>query len=622
MRTTDTAVTRPVTAGARLARAAGRLAVPLVAVVVASSAAVAAVPGTAGASTAPRVGTPASVLQLGDSIGSGEGTLYGYTYNPVTRTWGGGNINATWPGPYPLCHTSPYAYGQVLSTAFGASFTQVACTGATFANGIVAPKTYQSTTYRPAEFGNWATQTDLNPDYDAAKPDLVLVSLGADDVQFTKIVAACVLDSTQCLPGNPGPTVENDFFAALPQLTANLTTLAGWITARGAADGLVPKVVFDDYMNPLPTGSNTCPDTLNLSVAQLAYLSGLLHQIDQLIISTVQGLGNPDIAAGNVAAALGGHEWCTSDPWDYGLSVLTSGPGQFASQAPFHPTPTGQQSLAASIAPTVAHLFGAPSGYVLAAADGGVFTFGGAGFHGSLPASGVTVSDIVGTATTPDAGGYWEVGADGGVFAFGDAGFAGSMGGTPLNKPVVGLARTGNGNGYWEVASDGGVFAFGNAGFYGSTGGQPLNAPIVGIVPTLDDRGYWEVASDGGVFAFGDAAFAGSMGGKPLNAPIVALAATPDNRGYWEVAADGGVFAFGDAAYAGSMGGKPLNAPIVGMTATADGGGYQMVASDGGIFTFGDAEYHGSMGGTPLIRPVVGMASVVASSPPIAPGAA
>jgi len=70
------------------------------------------------------------------------------------------------------------------------------------------------------------------------------------------------------------------------------------------------------------------------------------------------------------------------------------------------------------------------------------------------------------------------------------------------------------------------------------------------------------------------------------------------------------------------MGGKPLNAPIVGMTATPDGGGYQMVASDGGIFTFGDAEYHGSMGGTPLIRPVVGMASVVASSPPIAPGAA
>jgi len=615
MRTDDPAVTRPVTG--RLARAGRYLAVPLVAAVVASSASVGAPATTAGATTAARASAPTSIVQLGDSIGSGEGTLYGYTYNPVTRTWGGGNINATWPPPYPRCHTSPYAYGQVLATSLGSPFTQFACTGATFANGIVAPRTYGPTTYRPAEFGNWTTQTDLNAAYDAARPDLVLVSLGANDVQFTNIIRACVLNPDQCVPGNPGPTVETDFFQALPQLTANLTTLAGWITARGAADHLVPKVVFDDYYNPLPTGANTCPDTFNLSVAQLSYLSGLLRQIDQLIISTIQGLGNPDIAVGNVAPAVGGHEWCTSDPWAYGLSVLTSGPGQLASLAPFHPTPRGQQAQAALVAPTVDHLFGAPGGYVLAAADGGVFAFGGAAYHGSLPASGISVSDVVGTATTPDGNGYWEVAADGGVFAFGSAGFSGSMGGTHLDRPVVGMARTGNGYGYWEVASDGGVFSFGNAGFYGSTGGKPLNAPIVGIVPTFDDRGYWEVASDGGVFAFGDAAYAGSTGGKPLHAPIVGLATTPDNRGYWEVAADGGVFAFGDANYFGSMGGKPLHAPIVGMTATADGGGYQMVAADGGVFTFGNAEFHGSMGGTPLQRPVVGLASTVATAAPI-----
>ena len=58
------------------------------------------------------------------------------------------------------------------------------------------------------------------------------------------------------------------------------------------------------------------------------------------------------------------------------------------------------------------------------------------------------------------------------------------MGGKPLNQPVVGLASTPGGGGYWEVASDGGLFAFGDAQFYGSMGGKPLNKPIVGMTTT------------------------------------------------------------------------------------------------------------------------------------------
>jgi hypothetical protein len=123
--------------------------------------------------------------------------------------------------------------------------------------------------------------------------------------------------------------------------------------------------------------------------------------------------------------------------------------------------------------------------------------------------------------------GYEEVASDGGIFTFGDAGFYGSMGGHPLNKPIVGMAATPDGKGYWEVASDGGIFTFGDAGFYGSMGGHPLNQPIVGMAATPDGKGYWEVASDGGIFTFGDAGFYGSMGGHPLNQPIVAMATAP-----------------------------------------------------------------------------------------------
>ncbi|ACU54889.1 Ig family protein [Acidimicrobium ferrooxidans DSM 10331] len=197
--------------------------------------------------------------------------------------------------------------------------------------------------------------------------------------------------------------------------------------------------------------------------------------------------------------------------------------------------------------------------------------------------------------------GYDLVAADGGVFSFGDAGFYGNtytlgltgLGGSrPLAAPIVAMAPTPDGKGYWLVAADGGVFSFGDAGFYGNTytlgltglsGSRPLAAPIVAMAPTPDGNGYWLVAADGGVFSFGDAGFYGNTytlgltglgGSRPLAAPIVAMAPTPDGKGYWLVAADGGVFSFGDAGFYGNTytlgltglsGSRPLAAPVVGI---------------------------------------------------------
>ncbi len=224
--------------------------------------------------------------------------------------------------------------------------------------------------------------------------------------------------------------------------------------------------------------------------------------------------------------------------------------------------------------------------------------------------AGVTLNKpILGMAATPDGWGYWQVASDGGVFSYGDAGFFGSAGGTPLNQPVVGMAATPDGDGYWLVASDGGVFSYGDAAFYGSTGSLALNKPVVGMATTPDGKGYWLVASDGGIFSYGDAAFYGSTGSLALNKPVVGMAATPDGKGYWLVASDGGIFSYGDAAFDGSTGSLTLNKPVVGMAATPDGGGYWLVASDGGVFSYGDAAFYGSTGSLALNKPVVGMAA-------------
>ncbi len=115
--------------------------------------------------------------------------------------------------------------------------------------------------------------------------------------------------------------------------------------------------------------------------------------------------------------------------------------------------------------------------------------------------------------------GYWLVANDGGIFSYGNAGFDGSMGGKFLDAPMVGMAATTDAGGYWTVASDGGIFSFGDAAFHGSMGGRHLDAPMVGMAATTDGGGYWTVASDGGIFSFGDAAFHGSMGGDISTPP-------------------------------------------------------------------------------------------------------
>lgn len=68
----------------------------------------------------------------------------------------------------------------------------------------------------------------------------------------------------------------------------------------------------------------------------------------------------------------------------------------------------------------------------------------------------------------PPSGGYLEIGEDGGVFTFGGAPFHGSLGGLTLNQPIVDAAWTSDYGGYYLLGRDGGIFAFGNARHQGN----------------------------------------------------------------------------------------------------------------------------------------------------------
>lgn len=210
--------------------------------------------------------------------------------------------------------------------------------------------------------------------------------------------------------------------------------------------------------------------------------------------------------------------------------------------------------------------------------DGSVYPEGQAANAGSMKGRELN-APIVGMADMgPEPGGYWLAAADGGVFSFGcQPMFSGSMGGQHLNAPIVGIASTGGDGSYYLAGADGGVFSFGpGARFYGSLGKQHLSSPIVGIAAD-GGSGYLLVSARGDVYAFGPGA---SNQGSPaaISAPIVGIALTETpcqsgQGGYWLVGSDGNVYSFGNASNEGSEVGQRLSSPIVGMAVEAVTGG-------------------------------------------------
>ena len=224
-------------------------------------------------------------------------------------------------------------------------------------------------------------------------------------------------------------------------------------------------------------------------------------------------------------------------------------------------------------------------------AGGDVLPFG-APDHGSTEGT-VLNAPVVDIAASPDGAGYWTVASDGGVFSFGGAFYAGSLGDIPLNQPIVSMAATPSGRGYWLAAADGGVFTFGDARFLGSRGSSGTSDPVVGIAAAPVGAGYWLVTSGGAVFPFGTALQHGDLTSNRQASPVVGMTPTPTGDGYWLATADGGVYTFGAARFAGSLGGQRLDEPVTGIEA-ASGSAYWLVTRDGAVHTFGGATFSGS----------------------------
>jgi hypothetical protein len=379
--------------------------------------------GCSSSSKAPSLPAIGSIVVMGDSVAAGEGINYDYKYDsrPVAPMWSEGKANPRWNPPFPDCHQSGKAYGNVVTAARKSKLTMLACTGASYDNGIITaevpPLLYEKGDQMgPAQFGDWANQSDLNPLYDSAQPDLVMVTLGADDVKFAQIIRYCIaanlaitsetqselealkkspgteerkkgiekllsdvtapydgykdLDKLQkalddrrtqlqqegkplpCTPDDPGPVVENEFTAILPSLGDEYTQLVQSIQQRGQNAGKTPQILFTTYYDPLPAAgadlaTTRCPDAMGLAASQVDFLKSLLAELNGVIGASVPAAG---AKVADLSSVMNGHELCSQDPWAYGLSILLH---DKTSPAPFLPTTTGQEKIAAAVEPVL-----------------------------------------------------------------------------------------------------------------------------------------------------------------------------------------------------------------------------------------------------------------------------
>jgi len=160
------------------------------------------------------------------------------------------------------------------------------------------------------------------------------------------------LGSSYCTAANPGTPIDTLFWDPINsgEIAGHYKSLVAAIKDRGMRAGKVPRIVFTTYHQPLPSPaqSDECLDLGDLYRDEIDYMVTLENALKSTLIAAVSGLEGVTVA--DISNVVQGHEYCTSDPWTYGLSVLTVNDD---SLAPFHPTPQGQAAIAAVVQQSV-----------------------------------------------------------------------------------------------------------------------------------------------------------------------------------------------------------------------------------------------------------------------------
>jgi lysophospholipase L1-like esterase len=330
--------------------------------------------------------TTKNLVALGDSVAAGEGINYGWQWNgsgwvqngPSDPSWQD-TTNASGDN-YQQCHQSGKSYADQFAL-YGDNYKvyNMACTGATalenvqsgsatLNGGVLDQEKFNSASQPdpagggspvPAQLGGLCSGcATSNLNFDGHDPDVVTLTIGANDLDFKgwvskcydpRELASCVSTTNTSKLDDQLATEHTNLGLALAELNSRASTVFHKTL----------RVLVTNYYNPFPDVDNsTCVDLhgsigVGVDTAEQAWLKSGLAQLNVNIEDQVNYAklhdANLNISLVDISNLMSDHKWCSQDPWAYGPSIdfPFNGENFLANDnpAPFHPTPEGQHAI-------------------------------------------------------------------------------------------------------------------------------------------------------------------------------------------------------------------------------------------------------------------------------------
>ena len=237
------------------------------------------------------------------------------------------------PNATPLdraCGRSSESYAADLAQVNNWNVLNLACSGATVQNGLLGAQVFGSGEVAPPQLGEAQRAT---------RAKVIIVSIGADDVEWSIMTKLCVA-SAVC-----NDKVSNAFFSKqIGDFTRRYYELLGDLTALPGS----PDVLINQYYSPFGPDLS-CLAKYGVTAAKEKVLAARLNQLNMVLAQGAQTFG-----FGVTSPQFAGHELCTADPY-------VQGPND---RAPLHPTAGGELAIALAdqqALPKVEGLVPAPS---------------------------------------------------------------------------------------------------------------------------------------------------------------------------------------------------------------------------------------------------------------------
>jgi hypothetical protein len=228
------------------------------------------------------------------------------------------------------CGRSSESYAADLAEVNNWNVLNLACSGATVQNGLLGAQVLGNGQVAPPQLAEAQRAT---------KAKVIIVSVGADDVEWSIMTRLCVA-SAVC-----NDKVSNAFFSKqVGDFTRSYYELLGDLAALPGR----PDVLINQYYSPFGADLR-CLRRYGINPAKEKVLAARLGQLNTVLAQGAQTFG-----FGVTDPPFTGHELCTADPY-------VQGPGD---PAPLHPTAAGELAIALAdqqVLPKVQGLVPAPS---------------------------------------------------------------------------------------------------------------------------------------------------------------------------------------------------------------------------------------------------------------------